>query len=397
VTASTLISQPRLVVLDTSHLAGLASDWASADRSRRRSAQAFVPDLVERGWLPLLCWHQVEELLQHKDDELVDQRLRYLRSWPLVAWVRPSDPGSGPGSVLEVLKAEVRAAYAHSGADLLQVRDLAREGLFLVGPGSEAIPDSFQDWRILQAPLAERQEGSRRVAAIARWRATNIDNVRISDLLAKPFRKTEDANRALQHLRNQLAGEIATRGDKRIADPGAMADHFFAEIAREGRAIAPGGDLPPVIQLLLMAGLEPDDIDLSATVGQTTNLLVFRERLKMVADASGLPWQALKRVATQDRLPVTVIEECMRAYAQDQPERKGSDLNDTHLLCLASYADVTYVDKRTLESVRRARGKVAAFDQLIDEVRKAGGHGEISAALSPSACSSPCEQDVRRS
>lgn len=380
-TAPTLISQPRFVVLDTSHLAGLASDWASSDRSRRRAAQVFAPDLVERGWLPLLCWHQVEELLQHKDDELVDQRLRYLRSWPLVAWVRPSDPDSGPGAVLEVMKAEVRAAYVHPGADLLQVRDLAREGLFLVGPGSEAIPDSFQDWRILQAPLAERQGDSRRVAAIARWRATNIDNVRISDLLAKPFRKTEGANRTLQHLRNQLAGEIAARGDKRIADPGAMADHFFAEITREGHAIQTGGDLPPVIQILLIAGLELDDIDLSATFGQTTNLLIFRERLRMAADASGLPWQTLKRVVTQDRLPVTVIEECMRAHAQDQPERKGSDLNDTHLLCLAPYADITYVDKRTLENVRRARGKVAAFDQLTGEVRRAGGYAEIFAAL----------------
>lgn len=388
-TASALISQPRFVVLDTSHLAGLASDWASADRSRRRSAQAFVPSLVERGWLPLLCWHQVEELLQHKDGELVDQRLRYLRSWPLVAWVRPSDPDSGPGSVLEVLKAEVRVAYAHPSADLLQVRDLARDGLFLVGSGSEAIPDSFQDWRILQAPLAERQEGSRRVTAIARWRATNIDNVRIADLLAKPFRKTEDANRALQHLRNQLAGEIAARGDKRIADPGAMADYFFAEIVREGQAIPTGGDLPPVIQLLLMAGLELEDIDLSATFGQTTNLLIFHERLRMVADASGLPWQALKRVATQGRLPVTVVEECMRAHAQGQPQRKGSDLNDTHLLCLAPYADVTYVDKRTLESVRRARGKVAAFDQLIGEVRKAGAHGEIFGALISQCVSQP--------
>lgn len=380
-TASISINLPRFVVLDTSHLAGLASDWASSDRSRRRAAHVFAPALVGRGWLPLLCWHQVEELLQHKDDELVDQRLRYLRSWPLVAWVRPSDPDSGPGSVLEVLKAEVRAAFAHPGADLLQVRDLAREGLFLVGPGSEAIPDSFQDWRILQAPLAERQEGSRRVAAISRWRATNIDNTRISALLAKPFRKTEDATRALQYLRNQLAGEIAARGDKRIADPGAMADHFFAEIAREGQVIPTGGDLPPVIQLLLIAGLELEDIDLAATFGQTTNLLIFRERLKMVASASGLPWQELKRVATQDRLPVTVIEECMRAHAQDQPERKGSDLNDTHLLCLAPYADVTYVDKRTLESVRRARSKVAAFGRLIGEVHRAGGHTEISAAL----------------
>ena len=340
-----------------------------------------MPNLVERGWLPLLCWHQLEELLQHKDDELVEQRLNYLRSWPLLSWIRPSDPAAGPGSVLDVLVAELRAAHARPEVDLLQVRDLARERLFSVGPGSVAIPDSFRDWRVLRVPLTEQQESSRSVAAISRWRATNIDNVRISDLVGQPFRKTEDANRVLQHLQGQLANEIATRGDKRIADPGAVAGHFFAEIAREGHAIAAGSELPPVIQLLLAAGLEPDDIDLSATFGQITNLLIFRERLRIAANASGLPWQVLKRTATQDRLPVTVIEECMRAHAHDQPERKGSDLNDIHLLCLAPYADVTYVDKRTLESVRRARKKVTVFDQLIGEVRKAGNHDEISAAL----------------
>ncbi|MBU4509320.1 MAG: hypothetical protein KJ740_23295 [Gammaproteobacteria bacterium] len=280
------------------------------------------------------------------------------------------------------MTAEVQAAYAHPDADLFQVRALAQEGLFLVGPGSAAIPDVFQDWRILRRPLAERQKGARRVAAIARWRATNIDNVRISDLLAKTLRKTKDANHALTHLRNQLASEIAARGDKRIEDPGAIADHFFEEVARDGHSIQTNSNLPPVMQIFLMAGLELDDIDLSATFGQMTNLITFRKRLRIAADGSGLPWQTLKRVVSQDRLPVTVIEECMRAHAQDQPERKGSDLNDTHLLCLAPYANVTYVDKRMLENVRRARRKVSAFDQLIGDVRRAGGYVEIFAALS---------------
>lgn len=254
-------------------------------------------------------------------------------------------------------------------------------GLILTGPGSEAMPDGFRDWKVLRPLLTEQQESSRRIAAISPWRATGIDNVRISDLLAKPFRTVEDTNRTLQHLRNQLANEIATRGDKRIVNPSSMADHFFSEVARKGHATPTADDLPPVIQILLESGLELDDIDPSATVGQAQELLAFRKRLRMVADASGLPWQALKRVATPDRLPVTVIEDCMRAHAQDQPQRKGSDLNDTHLLCLAPYADVTYVDKRTLESVRRTRRKVTAFDRLVGEVRKAGSHGEISTAL----------------
>lgn len=61
----------------------------------------------------------------------------------------------------------------------------------------------------------------------------------------------------------------------------------------------------------------------------------------------------------------------MRAYAHDQPERKGSELNDGDLLCLAPYADVTYVDKRTLESVRRAKGKNNLFAELVGQVNKA--------------------------
>jgi hypothetical protein len=35
---------------------------------------------LERGWLPLLCWHHIEELLQHRDEHVVAARLSYLWS-----------------------------------------------------------------------------------------------------------------------------------------------------------------------------------------------------------------------------------------------------------------------------------------------------------------------------
>ena len=99
---------------------------------------------MERGWLPLLCWHHLEELLQHRDDQLVDARLRYLWNWPLMAWVRPSDAEAGPGSILDVLKAEVAVAHSNPSADALQVRDLARDQRLSFGPATDAIPDDFQ-------------------------------------------------------------------------------------------------------------------------------------------------------------------------------------------------------------------------------------------------------------
>jgi hypothetical protein len=377
-----MINRPHLVVLDTSHLTGLVTDWVSANGDRRRAAETFVPHLVERGWLPLLCWHQLEELLQHKDDQLVDTRLRYLRSWPLMAWIRPSDLRAGPGSVLDVLKAEVVAAYEHPDADVLRVRELARDGLFSFGPGVEAIPDEFLDWRVLRAALDESQENSRRTAAISRWRAADIDHMRIADWLDKPLRAGGKAVQVLGHLRDKLAVEIQTRGDKRIVDPGGLAEAFFSKIVHDGNAVASGtDDLSPAIQFLVNAGLELDDINPSATFGETMDLLIFQKRLRIICEANGLPWPKLKTTVTQGRLPAIVIQEGMRIHAHDQPERKGSDLNDISLLCLAPYADSTYVDKRTLESVRRARGKIGVFNRLIGHVGKARNHGEIFAAL----------------
>ncbi|MCD4504175.1 hypothetical protein LQR30_08665 [Chromobacterium piscinae] len=282
---------------------------------------------------------------------------------------------------MDVLGFEAVAAHANQGSHALHVRNLVRDRLIDVGPGIQAIPEGLLDWRPLKATLVARQENARRITAISRWRTSNIDSTRIADWLNQPMRETPEAVCTLQHLRNGLEEEISTRGDKRITDPTAMASAFIADIARAGQRVCSTSHPSPAIQFLINAGLDLEDIDPSATFGETMDLLTFQKRLRIVSDANGLPWPGLKRTVTQQQLPVTVIEESMRAYAHDQPERKGSELNDMHLLCLAPYADVTYVDKRTLESVRRARSKVAVFDQLVGCVTRAGGYAEIAAGL----------------
>lgn len=100
-----------------------------------------------------------------------------------------------------------------------------------------------------------------------------------------------------------------------------MAGAFFSEIARSGHAIAADCDLPPAIQLLVSAGLDPDEIDPSATFAETMDLLIFHKRLRIVAEANGLPLQEIKQTVTRNRLPVIVVEESMRIHAHDQRSR----------------------------------------------------------------------------
>lgn len=377
------LAPPHFVVLDTAHWAGLVADVTSNDREKRRAALVYIPNLIERGWLPLICWHHVEELLQHGDDQVVDNRLRYLRSQPLLAWIRPLDPEAGLGSVLDILRAEASAALRLPEADAIRVRDVVKKDLIAVGTGVDAIPEIFRDWRLLRDALSEHQQNNRRVAAIARWRATDIDNKPISELLGKTARNPNDAARVLDHLRKNLKNEIATRGDKRIPDAAAMATEFIDQVVRDNQAGSEDFEDDPVIRILRSAGLQSEDIDLSATFGETMDFLTFQNRLRIATQGFNVPWSTLSRSVTQRQLPVIVIEEAMRRHAQDQKERKGSELNDTHLLCLAPYADMTYVDKRTLENLRRARSKISLLDQLLGGVARANDHAEVAAKLVP--------------
>ena len=67
--------------------------------------------------------------------------------------------------------------------------------------------------------------------------------------------------------------------------------------------------------------------------------------------------------------------DAIRQHSREPSRRKGSDLNDMHLLCLASYAAVTYVDKRTMENVMRIP-LMADSDSIpiADSVPGDGGH-----------------------
>jgi hypothetical protein len=56
-------------------------------------------------------------------------------------------------------------------------------------------------------------------------------------------------------------------------------------------------------------------------------------------------------------------------------------LIDTHLACLAAYADVTLVDKRTLEGVRRLRQKEPGITKLLGRIERLARYNEAPALL----------------
>ena len=371
------ILRPRTVALDTSQWNGITQDMLSSDREKRRRAGRFIDGLIAGGWIPVFAFHHLAELMQHADDDLVDKRLMLLRELPHAAWIRNSSGTDIPGDIRTIQGVEVEQAYLHPNAGCLEVRDFARTALVRFGSGQEAIPQSLTDWRVLREALNDMQEHARKVTAISRWRATPDENTHLRDLVKFNWRQPAEVATVLARQQELLAQEITERGDERIPDPQALATEFMREVLSSAAAVQPNSGEPPVVRLLLMSGLERSDIDLDETLGAHTRKIVYLKQLQMLSEEFGLPWRTVKSTVTSDRVPSAIIQDAIRQHSQEPSRRKGSDLNDMHLLCLASYADVTYVDKRTMENVKRARGKVPALIKQIGAVLKARHYTEI--------------------
>ena len=120
------------------------------------------------------------------------------------------------------------------------------------------------------------------------------------------------------------------------------------------------------------------DLECVAEHGAMNDLATFRMELKVVSQKLDIAWRDLNAKVSMDRVPSTIVAHALDRHGPELPEYKGSELNDEYLLRLGLYADRTYVDKRTLEGLRRAKAKVPILKDLLPDVRRAANYSEMT-------------------
>ncbi|KQZ22436.1 hypothetical protein ASD50_21255 [Mesorhizobium sp. Root552] len=378
------IHRPRYISLDTSHIAQWIRDATSARAEDRQAAATFDRWLEESGSIPVISLHHIEELCSHNDTGLVRTRLRFLGTRKLVAWIGDGTADSGPAGIVTILREEVRAGYEAPAASLTEVRQKAARHLFRVGSGEDMLGPDPDIWLALGEVFAARTADARKMVALTRTDVIDIRDTPIRHLINGRRREGESLRRSLNLIRGTYATDIEKHGDRRIEDPYAVAGEFMQQVEAMAAAL-PRSPKELVLGALAQQGVEPDDIQLDSTVGEILDLGEFLQRVRLVAQDMQLPWREVKRRVRMGRIPSELITGGLRRHAQKLPERKGSDLNDTYLACLAAYADATFVDKRTRETFRRARSKDAAFDAVCKRVEVASSYRDIPKILSSEA------------
>lgn len=375
---SRLATPPRLVLLDTAHLSGWFADRASDRAEDRRRAAVFEARLLRGDWLPLLTWHHFEELLQHKNALVVKRRIRALHSLPRLAWIGSLRSG-GLGAVTDIMAAEALIACRQPQADLKTITLHARDMLLRTGSGRDLLGDNALKWLIFQ-PLVQAGEGrTREIVAINQSDFAGIGQTKISTLL-RGERETDVAQVSLRlaGLAQRLSADIAARGDRRIDNPDDVAQQLMAEASAMADE-TPGSARDLVLQTLFNREIEPADIGPDTTLDDLNTLIVFRLQLKTVTEKLPVSWPVVKARVPIARAPSYLIGQALDTHAQALPEHKGSELNDNYLLRAGAYADLAYVDKRTLENVRRARQKQVHLNGLLGEVARAATYQDILA------------------
>lgn len=377
------VIRPRFIALDSSHLGDIARDWTAPHDGRKRCAEEFHRAFEASNCVLLLSWHHIQELLSHRDTQVIAERMAYLKSLPLVACVNSARGEDVIGGVIDVQAFEVRAAFGGPMLDPLAVRDLAAKDMFRVTSGADIVRPFVEEWPVIQAEFGKRQERDREIVAISRSPFAGVSHLKVVDLLRGKLRAPDDIHRRLNVMHGALSRDITERGDKRISSAVNTSASFLELVGRFGAEVLNFDN--PGLQILQANGIDLADIDENTTVGDVGALATFRSKLSVINRVTQFPWPKLKEKVREHRLPSRIIQSCIDKYRPDSDEWKGSDLTDTHLCCLSAYADVIYVDKRTHEAVRRARNKVPQFASLVRRVDKSGQYIDIIKQIGDSA------------
>jgi len=336
--------------------------------------------LEDNGWIPLLCLHHLAELANHQTIEIARTRLHFIGDLKLMAWVGTANAEQGLGTVVSLLTEEVRAALAFPSADIVEIRDRARPKILQVGAGVDAIGPEPDLWLEMRPVFAAQAEKARALAAFTRGKLIDLSAMKMGELLNGGIRRGPELARRLELIAGSYAIDIALRGDDAIEDPAGVADEFMRQAFNMAHPLpATARDL--ALRLLALQGLTAADIDPDRTLGETLDLGVFRTQLRIVAENLNCAPDALSSSVRMEQIPSRTITRALERHPPAVRRHYGSEITDGHLACLCAYADATLVDKRTLESFRRARPHEPDLSRLARRFMRAPTYRDIASLL----------------
>jgi hypothetical protein len=368
----------RFVAIDSSTLNKLAKDLLGTDAHLRDHAASILDSLHADNWIPVITLHHLSEMVQHADPTLAVERLRFLRRFPLLAYVKPMDGHRFPATIVDIAAREVRAVI--SGARTLnEVITKVRDDLFNVATGEELISNHPDDVDMLRSQAIPQHDEQKIIASIARSDAGKNRHTKLKTMMAGHQRTATGRLQFAAKFQNRLKEQLMKHGDERLINADAVASEFALSMLTRIKGV-PEND-PFVVQRLLgLSGLSLSDVDPEMTVEDLGFLVNHRANLDIISDVLKRGRLSVQEVP-QDLCPSWRLRREILRRQNAAARVKGSNLTDGYLLGLAFYADAIEVDKRTLDFVRQIALSDPEIAQYVKHCIKCSTYADLPARL----------------
>lgn len=358
---------PRLAVLDSATLGRLSQEYWSTDQGCRMQARSFFDALKERGIFVVFTWTHISELLRHNDDELVRSRLRFFRSIPLIAWLRPYNRNWFPGSIVDLLTRELHAFVGRNAATWDDVIEDVRSDLWETGTGADMFAVDLDNWKPIIHLSKEKHASEVYVSSIGRTDPCNVLTQTIRELRCLEKRPSADLVGLMGELAMRLQTQIETHGDERFQNCEEAAIEFSIDTFKRLQYLDQSdGD---VIQQLVKAFDVPNElVREEMTLSEFTDLVVYGMLLKAISKRLKPSYEVDMRKVPIGSLPSYVIQRRLKSLQGTAQRVSGSDLGDSDIAPTLLYADYIQVDKRTFEYLRQIRRSEPALAEKMGQL-----------------------------
>ena len=99
---------PKIIAIDTYVYGKVAKDFYSRNSDCHKRALSFIDFITTNGLIPFFSLHHLEEILQHENDMIVQNRLSCIRKFPAVAWLKSVNNSGLVGSILDIHGMELK-------------------------------------------------------------------------------------------------------------------------------------------------------------------------------------------------------------------------------------------------------------------------------------------------
>ena len=358
------LATPKIVVLDSATLGKVSHDYWSPEKTPRDKARSFLARLQDTGVFVTLTVTHVIELLRHENEQIVRDRLRFLRSIPFIAWLRPYDCSWFPGGPTDLLCRELHVVVHGSARNWREIVDEVRPELWKTGMGCEIFVENDELWSTMRKESNLNLENEKHVASVDRVDPCGIMDAKLCDVSRMSVRPKEDRETYLREFEQTMQKQLERHGDKRLGSSRQAALDFANVVRQDLNAIDEmGGD--PKQRLLESSGVPMEFVFPEMTIREHGELSIYAKRLKRLAKRLRPPIELTMKDVPAETLPSHVLERRLASLQRKAERVSGSDLGDGHIAPLVFYTDGVEVDKRTCEFLNQVRRKEPRLASLM--------------------------------